>query len=600
VRLLALTLVAAGIAGCDNFALAFCQTDRDCSGGARCEPTAGICVVGPDAGAPGGGSGNGGSGGGGGVAAAGGGAGGGMIPEPTQLTVLVPTRPARPPSGGASYEDTPPAWRRNEALYITVHSTQPLTRAQLAIGTTVWSQPAAAASCPVPCTGHCHCFRVELWLPPLEGLRGTFTLTASGVDPSGATATASVPLPVTRFQWSRPVIAGHQIRATPALGADGTIYVGTSAGAALRTGSLVALSPTGLERWSKPLGRIEASPSLSAPGAGQRLYVGAVDALGGRLYAFSPAGALLGLCALSPVAGLEASPVVLGSGGAAFYSNGSRALISLLPGASPSCVSKSTGSDVPFPGNLVADGETVYFADVQPRLRRFGLEKEGNHREWKERTSGGWPGTLPSTWLNRSLALGSSNQLVGAGSLATGGGLFQATVGGSLKFDFGFPAAPGSVAPQSPVVATGGTARAGVPTGIAAFTGSSAVVGAGDPIRNAPALGQGGRLFALAENGAVSEWSAASPPVRRWSSALDPGPAPAFEASPTLDCARDPQGAPIPGLPGVLYAASRGGTLYAVIVDSRGIDATAGWPKYQKDPRNSGNASTGLAEFSCP
>ena len=126
------------------------------------------------------------------------------------------------------------------------------------------------------------------------------------------------------------------------------------------------------------------------------------------------------------------------------------------------------------------------------------------------------------------------------------------------------------------------------------------MVGIGDPLRNAPILGQGGRLFALAENGALSEWSMASPPVRGWTAPLDPGPAPAFEASPTLDCARDAAGLIVAGRPGTLYAASRSGKLYAVIVDSRGIDASAAWPKYQKDPRNSGNATTALAEFSCP
>jgi hypothetical protein len=608
VRLLALAVVAAALAGC-TLGVATCQTDHDCAGGALCDSTAGVCmsvpavspddagrIFGFDAGGSGGGSGGGSAGGTGGVGGAGGGhavspdAGSG---PPTVAALLVPTLPSRPPSGGAIYEDVPNAWRRSESVFVTLQSSRPLTKAGLSIGA-VPAVSAPATSCTLPCTGHCQCFRVDLWLPPLDALRGTFTLAATGTDPAGANVTASAPLNVTRFNWKRAL--GQQVRATPAIGADGTLYVGTSAGPALRTGALIAIAPSGLERWTRPVGRVEASPALSAPGPSQRIYVGAVETLGGRLYAFSPAGVQQAVCLLSPVASLEASPTVLANGGAAFYSNGARALISMVPGASPTCVSRSTVFEIPFPGNLVSDGNATYFADSQPRLRRFALEHDDDKREWKERTNGQWPGTLPATWGNKSLALWSSSKLIGAGT----GGLFQATVGNSLHFDFGLPAPATSTAHQSPVVAAGGVARAGVPTGIAAVTSTGSLIGAGDPLRSAPALGQGGRLYALAENGALSEWSSASPPARSWTAALDPGPAPAFEASPTLDCARDAAGVALPGRPGVLYAASRSGTLYAVIVDARGIDASAGWPKYQKDPRNSGNASTSLTEFSCP
>jgi hypothetical protein len=53
-----------------------------------------------------------------------------------------------------------------------------------------------------------------------------------------------------------------------------------------------------------------------------------------------------------------------------------------------------------------------------------------------------------------------------------------------------------------------------------------------------------------------------------------------------------------PGLPGVLYAVTRGGRLYSLVVDSRGLDTSAPWPKYQHDARNTGNPSTPIS--SCP
>ena len=119
---------------------------------------------------------------------------------------------------------------------------------------------------------------------------------------------------------------------------------------------------------------------MSAPGPTQRIYVGALEVLGGRLYGFSPAGAQQGLCSLSLLATPEASPVVLTGGGAAFYSNGVRALVSLLPGAAPACLSKATSFDVSFPGNLVADADTVYFR-FRPHLGRDPHWNLSRHRD---------------------------------------------------------------------------------------------------------------------------------------------------------------------------------------------------------------------------
>jgi hypothetical protein len=79
-----------------------------------------------------------------------------------------------------------------------------------------------------------------------------------------------------------------------------------------------------------------------------------------------------------------------------------------------------------------------------------------------------------------------------------------------------------------------------------------------------------------------------------WSEGLDTAP---FEASPTIDCFRD-AGVSSPSGTGVLYAASMGGNLFAVVVDDPGLETTAPWPKYQHDVRNTGNPGTVLR--SCP
>ena len=55
-------------------------------------------------------------------------------------------------------------------------------------------------------------------------------------------------------------------------------------------------------------------------------------------------------------------------------------------------------------------------------------------------------------------------------------------------------------------------------------------------------------------------------------------------ASPTLDCSRTLQ-----ATSGVIYIATEAGWLVSYIVDARGLDSTATWPKYARDARNSGN-----------
>jgi hypothetical protein len=54
---------------------------------------------------------------------------------------------------------------------------------------------------------------------------------------------------------------------------------------------------------------------------------------------------------------------------------------------------------------------------------------------------------------------------------------------------------------------------------------------------------------------------------------------------------------------GVLYVLTKQGataTLTAVLVDSRGLQADAPWPKYQRDNANTGNLSQPLAPWTCP
>jgi hypothetical protein len=114
-------------------------------------------------------------------------------------------------------------------------------------------------------------------------------------------------------------------------------------------------------------------------------------------------------------------------------------------------------------------------------------------------------------------------------------------------------------------------------------------------IAAAPVLGGDGRLYTLSKTGEVAVWRA-SDLASQWRTSLS---ATNVEASPTLDCARNPDGTPAgQNLPGVLYVAV-GNKLHALVVDSSSMPKDSNsWPKYQHDARNTGNPATPVTN--CP
>src|SRR5262249_7192101 len=108
-------------------------------------------------------------------------------------------------------------------------------------------------------------------------------------------------------------------------------------------------------------------------------------------------------------------------------------------------------------------------------------------------------------------------------------------------------------------------------------------------VQTTPLLTSDGRIYSVAPSGLLEV--PASDLSIDWSW---PMPAP-VEASMNIDCARDSSGAKLIGRPGVLYVAGDNGKLYAVVVESRGLDVSAAWPRHQHDPRNTGNSALPLS-----
>ncbi|MEF8874404.1 MAG: PQQ-binding-like beta-propeller repeat protein, partial [Candidatus Thermoplasmatota archaeon] len=78
-------------------------------------------------------------------------------------------------------------------------------------------------------------------------------------------------------RWSFDL--GGEIQSSPAIGEDGTIYIGS------RDGNLYAVNPDGTERWTFETGdMITSSPAIGEDG---KIYIGSRD---GNLYAVNPDG----------------------------------------------------------------------------------------------------------------------------------------------------------------------------------------------------------------------------------------------------------------------------------------------------------------------
>ncbi len=137
------------------------------------------------------------------------------------------------------------------------------------------------------------------------------------------------------------------ITSSPAIGADGTIYVGSSAGI------LFAINPeNGTRRWAFTAGdRIDSSPAIAADGT---IYFGSDDQ---NLYAVTPAGEKLWQFPTgAPIFG---SPAI-GADGTIYIGSGDQRMYAVFPDSTLNW-SFFTNGDIQSSPVLAADG-TIYFA----------------------------------------------------------------------------------------------------------------------------------------------------------------------------------------------------------------------------------------------
>jgi outer membrane protein assembly factor BamB len=105
-------------------------------------------------------------------------------------------------------------------------------------------------------------------------------------------------------QAPMPDVAGGYVRSSPAMGADGTIYLGCDAGYMSRSSMIFATDPDHAHKWWFAIGGMYASSS-PAIGADGTIYVGSVD---GGLHAIQPNGEEKWRFSMN--AGVESSPAI--------------------------------------------------------------------------------------------------------------------------------------------------------------------------------------------------------------------------------------------------------------------------------------------------
>jgi hypothetical protein len=415
---------------------------------------------------------------------------------------------------------------------------------------------------------------------------------------------------VTRWQWARLVDgSAGSLKASPAIDKSGTAYV------ALNTtlGGLVSVAADGTLGTSTNDGQSDISPAIARNAAGTESVFYESIAGGGTLRATTTS-------AFCPPIGTTASEGSLAilfdstdkfmGAGLQGSTGGATRLVGLEGG-----ITCRQGTDylatVSFPGNFVVNADTIYWGDSNGSLRGaqyVSTPIAGFSPPISNAPSPGGIGTVNGLLLFDG----------GAGMTIVGGGgpgiskLFAYLVSLATQSPWNSPDAGYPSTPTSGPIATSGSI-------VAAIRGPTARV---EALRVDPALGQRqslsaeipgstfnrpsvptpvagaqGLLYFLDQAGylAVFPQAFTDGSVPLWTAPL-PGPLSGAltSSSPTLSCNKR-----IPtSRTGVLTFATESGWLVTYLVDSKGLDTTAPWPKYGHDIRNTNNPST-LIE-ACP
>ncbi len=469
-----------------------------------------------------------------------------------------------------------------------------------------------------PDAGSCVEFLVDVSQLPLEAFEGPLKVEAAGADVYGNEAKTvgalEAELKVTRLNWARKVLTGVQaIKATPAIGKDGVIYLGLNSVGATQSGLASVLPSGALNGLFATQGYTNDGPVVGSPviarlgasvGEGE-VVMYQLNSKNGELHAVKGsngmnAGSCPGATNAAPSqAGLvlvedkTASPRAVGI----WDDSGNTRLVAFTAKLSGTPCSPGPATDylgVSDPGNFISNGANIYWAQSNGRLRGAKVDLTNFIST---------PPSIGSGIINGLAVTKSGMELVGGGGPGVGK-VFNFKADGSVGWTWPLNV---SAPVSGPIVTEGDnviavrTSEAGTLLELtrvdSAGGGKTKSVGFGAPSSNqgasTPVAGEGGKLYSVDSKGSLFIFPQAfvEGAMPAWSQTLPTGIAGPVSASPTLACNKTRPNSNT----GVLYFATESGWLVSYLVDSKGLDSTAPWPKYARDARNTGNSSLPLS-----
>lgn len=465
-------------------------------------------------------------------------------------------------------------------------------------GGVVWDA-GVGASC--GSAAFCRAFTLALGPQPMAAFTQELVANITGADDASNLSTladAGV-LFATRWKWARQVTT-NELKAAPVIAASGDLYLG-GRGAG---GGVFRVTPLGASAQVSSAGPVEAGLAISRDVSGAEAIFfmttnGGIQTLDGGVAACVGGGSNTGnvgsLGVLNDGTNMAMGVGVVG--GNADLTG--RQLRGLVGGAT--CLASSglmTGAQgMAYPGNVITNGNDVWYAASDGTVRRFSLVATAFNVGTT--VNGLGAGSLYGISLFSAGAT-----LAGGGGGAGTGRLFvkasdnSGTVTGydTMSHVTGVAVGAGSTLFAVTQASDEGTLRrfdasgnvqaaAVLPGGVIFSFPSGSIPGATTPV-----LGNGNWVYATANDGLVVAAEQTSLAVR-WTKPLPLQIGGQVFASPTLDCNRTKTNTGT----GIHYVATTTGWVVAYITDSPGLDLTAPWPKYQHDARNTGAVGTSVA-----
>jgi len=347
----------------------------------------------------------------------------------------------------------------------------------------------------------------------------------------------------TRLRWSFEL--GGRVTSSPAIGADGTIYIGSEL---TTSGQLYAITPDGDEDWSVDVyAPVTTAIALTAV----RLYFGCAD---GSVRAVSRAdgGAIWSYPSVPPVL---SSPAV-GADGTVYIGTGN-GMHAITPDGKEKWARQSLWQQHSSPA-ISADGSTVYYGDGTDGF--FAVDAQNGTLEWRDDT-GAPVVSSPAIADDGTVVVGLPNGHIRAYS-PDGGERWSVptlnVVGASPAIGMDGTVYNGSDDTFLHAIRTSGTTQWKFPTGA--------------EVISTPAVAADGTVYVGSANGTF--YAVTSGGQKAWE-------------FPTGDVI---YASPAIAADGTVYVGSFDGKLYAL--NGTSPMAASAWPKFRRSTTNTGHASS--------